>query len=266
MSKKTVIYLIIGVLVIGFLFLKYNEYKETSLDNLFRNAKSISFDIHNDDNRWTTDKKDATNELTRFLSRFQVKKMKDPKGIVYSEEAGFWMDIHSKDKIMMVSLYKEHIHIPGIGYYKVLNGPIDKGWLQSFTEKYQPGESIDDSTNQIETRDHKAQILKVDTDLEKEHIWHFVPEGVETMAISVEAENVEAILFWISPTGTETWGERTLIGYDLDGSDGWSITWEFGDRIFLDRITIQALGSDGDSQAKETINLRSRSIVETDKE
>ena len=33
-----------------------------------------------------------------------------------------------------------------------------------------------------------------------------------------------------------------------------------------DRITIQALGSDGDTQAMETINLRSRSVVETDKE
>lgn len=259
MSKKTIIYLLIGVLVIAFLFSKYNEYKEKGLDDLVANAKAISFEIHNDDERWTTDKKEAIDEFTKFLSHYQVEKMKDPKGIVYSEEAGFWLDIHTKDKNMMVSLYEERIHIPGMGYYKVLNGPIDGGWLQSFTEKYQPGESFDASTtDQIEISNYKAQILKVDTDLEEEHIWHFVPEDVDTMSISVEAENVETILFWISPTGTDTWGERTLIGYDIDGSDGWSITWEFGDRIFLDLITIQALGSDGVTQAKETINLRSR--------
>ncbi|MCM3742946.1 hypothetical protein M3193_02210 [Sporosarcina luteola] len=258
MCKKIIIYLLIGVVAVVFLFSEYNEYKEKSLDDLVANAKSISFKIHNDDDRWTTDKKEAIDELTKFLSQYQIKKMKDPKGIVYSEEVGFWLAIHTKDKIIMAALYEERIYIPGMGYYKVLNGPIDKGWLQSFTEKYQSGQSIDATTKQIEISNYKARILKVDTNLEEEHVWHFVPEDVKTMAISVEAENVETILFWISPTGTETWGEGTLIGYDIDGSDGWSITWEFGDRIFLDRIIVQALGSDGVTQAKETLNLRSR--------
>ncbi|WP_225229664.1 hypothetical protein [Sporosarcina quadrami] len=125
-------------------------------------------------------------------------------------------------------------------------------------DENQPGESADASINQTENSDHKAQILKVDTDLEFEHGSHYVPEGVRTMTISVEAENVDTVLFWITPTGTETWGERTLIGYDIDGSDGWSTTWEFGDRIFLDHITVQALGSDSVTQASESINLRSR--------
>lgn len=135
MSKKTVIYLIIGVLAIGFLLLKYNEYKEKSLDELFTNVKSISFDGLNDDN-WTTDKREAVDELKKFLSQYQVKKMKDPKGIVYSEEAVFRMNIHTKNKILIVFFDKERINIPDIGYYNVLNGPIDKGWLQSFSEKF----------------------------------------------------------------------------------------------------------------------------------
>ncbi|QOY34646.1 hypothetical protein AWH56_018225 [Anaerobacillus isosaccharinicus] len=130
----------------------------------------------------------------------------------------------------------------------------------------QPGESVEASNNQTEDRDYEARLLKVDTDLEKEHVWHFVPEGVSTMTISVEAENVETILFWITETGTGTWAERTLIGYDIDGSDGWSITWEFGNRIFLDYITIQALGNDGATQATESINIRSRSAVEKDRD
>ncbi|WP_262173527.1 hypothetical protein [Saccharococcus sp. Marseille-Q5394] len=136
MSKKTVVYLIIVVLAIGLLLSKYYEYKEKSLDELFTNVKSISFGSLNDDDKLTIDKKEAIDELKMFLSQYQVKKIKDPKGIVYSEEAVFRMNIHTKNKSLMVFFDKDRIHIPGIGYYNVLNGPIDKGRLQSFLEKY----------------------------------------------------------------------------------------------------------------------------------
>ncbi|WP_282577800.1 hypothetical protein [Paenibacillus mellifer] len=33
----------------------------------------------------------------------------------------------------------------------------------------------------------------------------------------------------------------------------WSLTWDFGSRSMHDRIVVQALGSDGTSQAKEVI-------------
>ena len=75
------------------------------------------------------------------------------------------------------------------------------------------------------------------------------------MTITVEAENVDVVLFWIAPTGTGTGLERELIGYDLDGSDGWSIHWKFGNRTFHDHITVQVLGSDYASQASETFNV-----------
>ncbi|MNN46327.1 hypothetical protein D3C81_1607060 [compost metagenome] len=52
-------------------------------------------------------------------------------------------------------------------------------------------------------------------------------------------------------------GERELIGYDKDGSDGWSVTWNFGNRSFHDRIVVQALGSDGATQDKEIISITS---------
>lgn len=131
-------------------------------------------------------------------------------------------------------------------------------------DENQRGESIVASTNQTENRDYKARILKVDTDLEMEHVWHVIPEDVRKMTISVEVENVETLLFWITEIGTGTWPERTLIGYDIDGSDGWSIEWEFGDRIFHDYITIQALGDDGTTRATEYINVHS--LVETNGE
>lgn len=118
------------------------------------------------------------------------------------------------------------------------------------------------STDHSENRDFTAKILKVETDLEVKDNWHIVSEGVTTMTISVEVENVDTILFWIAETGTGTWGERQLIGYDIDGSDGWSITWEFGDRKFHDHILVQALGSDFATQVSETFNVHS--VDETD--
>lgn len=121
----------------------------------------------------------------------------------------------------------------------------------------QPEESKVASEDASENKDNAAKILKVETDLEVKDGWHIVPEGVTTMTISVEVENVDTILFWIAETGTGTWGERQLIGYDIDGSDGWSITWEFGDRKFHDHILVQVLGSDFTTQASETFNVHS---------
>ncbi|MGZ7444291.1 hypothetical protein [Paenibacillus sp. TH7-28] len=105
--------------------------------------------------------------------------------------------------------------------------------------------------------DEKAEILQVSTDLPKNAGWWIVHKDVNTMTINVKAKNIDTVLFWITPTGTETLGERELIGYDTDGSDGWSLTWNFGSRTFHDRITIQALGSDGTTQDNETIKVTS---------
>jgi peptidoglycan hydrolase CwlO-like protein len=127
--------------------------------------------------------------------------------------------------------------------------------VKAFTN--QDEKSVDDLSIQDEIKDLNAKILKVTTNLEEKNNWHIVPEGARAMTISVEAENVDTILFWIAETGTETWRERTLIGYDKNGTDGWSIEWDFGDRIFHDHITVQALGSDFATQANETINIHS---------
>lgn len=105
--------------------------------------------------------------------------------------------------------------------------------------------------------DGKAEILEVSTDLPKNAGWWIVHKDVNTITINVKAKNIDTVLFWITPTGTETWGERELIGYDTDGSDGWSLTWNFGNRTFHDRIYVQALGSDGASQDKEIIEVTS---------
>lgn len=89
-----------------------------------------------------------------------------------------------------------------------------------------------------------ARILNVSTDLPEIGNWYRIPKGKEKMTINVEAKNTETVLFWLVPTGSKTWRERKLIGYDKDGSDGWSLTWEFGNEPPLqDHIHIQALGT-----------------------
>lgn len=103
--------------------------------------------------------------------------------------------------------------------------------------------------------DNKVKISEIHTNLELKDNWYVVPKDTSEITISVEAENVDLVLFWIAPTGTGTGLERELIGYDLDGSDGWSINWSFGDRIFHDHITIQVLGNDYATQAIQTINI-----------
>jgi hypothetical protein len=103
--------------------------------------------------------------------------------------------------------------------------------------------------------DTRAQLLKVYTDLPKESGWWVVPRGVSKMTIHAKARNTETVLFWLVPTGSATWGERELIGYDKDGKDGWSVTWDFGSQKLHDHIHVQALGSDSSTQSNETINI-----------
>ncbi|WP_456287925.1 hypothetical protein M1D70_21670 [Paenibacillus sp. AK002] len=111
------------------------------------------------------------------------------------------------------------------------------------------------TNEQADAEDLQAKILKVSTDLPYDSNWWVVSRDTNTMTIHVEAENIESVLFWVAPTGTETWEERELIGYDIDGSDGWSLSWEFGNRKFHDHIAVQALGMDGRTLANESINV-----------
>lgn len=110
-------------------------------------------------------------------------------------------------------------------------------------------------TNETQQMNTKAKILKVYTDIPLDYGWYVVPQDVREVTIYAEVEHVDTVLFWLIPTGTETWSERKLIGYDQDGSDGFSLTWEFGDQILLNRISIQALGSDFSTMDYASINI-----------
>ena len=61
----------------------------------------------------------------------------------------------------------------------------------------------------------KPKIKSIYKDNPKDGTWVQIPKGTKKMTFHVEAENTETILFWLIPTGTQTWTERKLIGYDI---------------------------------------------------
>ncbi|WP_231638584.1 hypothetical protein [Paenibacillus sp. JCM 10914] len=63
------------------------------------------------------------------------------------------------------------------------------------------------------------------------------------------------VLFWTSPTGTEVGKERELVGYDVDGEDGWSLEWNIEGQMLHNHLDIQALGIDGVSYARVSFNV-----------
>ncbi|ULO08772.1 hypothetical protein H1230_08320 [Paenibacillus sp. 19GGS1-52] len=106
-----------------------------------------------------------------------------------------------------------------------------------------------------QVNDTTPVISNVETNFPKKDGWYVVPKNSGELDVSVNATNVETILFWAVPTGTEAWGERELIGYDINGEDGWSLTWKISEISLHHRIAIQALGSDGKTITDETIQI-----------
>jgi hypothetical protein len=99
------------------------------------------------------------------------------------------------------------------------------------------------------------KIISIDTDYPREGIWVQIPKGTKKITFNVKAENTETVLFWLIPTGTQTWNERKLIGYDIkeDKKDNqFTLTWIIDQASLLDHLHIQALG---EGIVNDTINL-----------
>ena len=102
----------------------------------------------------------------------------------------------------------------------------------------------------------KPEIKSITTDFPKEGTWVQIPKGTKKLTFQVEAENTDTVLFWLIPTGTQTWTERKLIGYDIreDKYDtNFSLTWSIDKPYLHDHLYIQAIG-DGIVEQEE-INL-----------
>jgi hypothetical protein len=102
--------------------------------------------------------------------------------------------------------------------------------------------------NPIEHQEHNShtpKIISFETNFPKDRIWVRIPKGTKEITYNVKAENTETILFWLIPTGSETWNQRELIGYDIKKSDNnntFSFTWTIDRPSLYDHLHIQAIG------------------------
>ena len=99
------------------------------------------------------------------------------------------------------------------------------------------------------------KIISIDSDYPRDGIWVRIPKGTKKITFYVKAEHTETVLFWLMPTGTQTWNLRELIGYDIkkgEKDNEFSLTWNVDQPSLLNHLHIQALG---DGIANETINL-----------
>lgn len=110
-------------------------------------------------------------------------------------------------------------------------------------------------TEVIPRNDAMPMIANVETNYPEKEGWIVVPTDSTELNVTVEATNAETLLFWAVPTGTETWGERELIGYDINVKDGWKITWDITGKSLHHHVIVQALGSDGKTITDETLDI-----------
>ncbi|KEK23157.1 hypothetical protein BAGA_10380 [Bacillus gaemokensis] len=85
-------------------------------------------------------------------------------------------------------------------------------------------------------------IMETYTDMSEKNNWIEVPKETKEITIYVKAKHTDTMLFWLVPTGTATWEERQLIGYDINGADGWSLKWNVSGKMLHHHICVQALG------------------------
>ncbi|GIP05676.1 hypothetical protein [Paenibacillus lautus] len=119
--------------------------------------------------------------------------------------------------------------------------------LTSACSQNEEPEAIPNKTNSDAPSGISKKLVVIDrvyTDAKEEYGWWVVPKNSKSITIYVEAQNAQAVLFWSTPTGTEVGKERELIGYDIDGEDGWSFEWDIQDKSLHNHITVQALGVD----------------------
>lgn len=98
-------------------------------------------------------------------------------------------------------------------------------------------------------------IISINTEYPQKGTWVQIPKGTKKITFNVQAENAETVLFWLIPTGTATWNQRKLIGYDIQEDEKdhlFTLTWNIQHASLLDHVQIQALG---EGIANDTINL-----------
>jgi hypothetical protein len=105
---------------------------------------------------------------------------------------------------------------------------------------FQPSISQD-----ISSQPPNPRILSINTDYPNDGNWIQIPKGTKEITFKVKAANTETVLFWLIPTGAQTWTERRLIGYDIkenEKDNNFSLTWNIDKPYLHDHLHIQAIG------------------------
>ncbi|MEK5068642.1 hypothetical protein [Sporosarcina sp. FSL K6-1508] len=93
----------------------------------------------------------------------------------------------------------------------------------------------------------KPEIISIYTDYPIDGTWVQIPKGTKKITFYVDAENTETVLFWLIPTGTQTWADRKLIGYDIrenQTDNKFTLTWKIDLPCLHDHLYIQAIGEE----------------------
>jgi hypothetical protein len=95
----------------------------------------------------------------------------------------------------------------------------------------------------------RPRILSVTTSptLPREGGFLRLPAGAGTLTFRVRAVNSQKVRFYLTPTGTGMFNENHLIGQDINGRDGWTLTWRYQDEPLTAHLTVKAIGSGGTS-------------------
>jgi hypothetical protein len=106
------------------------------------------------------------------------------------------------------------------------------------------------SVNNSVTVPSPKVITSAYTNIPEKDNWVTVPKGTKEITIYVEAQNTETVLFWLIPTGTQTWWERKLIGYDINEdkrtkfneTQKYSLTWKIDEPFLHDHLVVELVG------------------------
>ncbi|SOC41539.1 hypothetical protein [Ureibacillus acetophenoni] len=144
---------IIGIVVIGLLlsFKSFYDHRERNLaDELkydqkdYESLTAIKTVLEEEDhNDWVTSDIEPMEELISFLSQYDVKKVNETQfNEIANDDLRFVFAIYNfREKSKFVGVSENTVtldEVIGRGkiYFKVVNGPIDMEWINSYYEKY----------------------------------------------------------------------------------------------------------------------------------